>query len=134
MIGGHDAGLAVARNVGAIDEIHHGVIAAELKHESFPGPFGLVVRQAAGATDNRRDIGHPRRAGRQAGADKCRFAIFGQPLLRQTHQGDHALISFPRIGAETPYFLSLGGHGFYWFRLEGTTRRPVRYGIEDTAI
>jgi maltose alpha-D-glucosyltransferase/alpha-amylase len=40
---------------------------------------------------------------------------------------------FPVIQA-TPYFLSLGGHDFYWFRLEGTTRRPVRYGIEDTAI
>jgi maltose alpha-D-glucosyltransferase/alpha-amylase len=40
---------------------------------------------------------------------------------------------FPVIQS-TPYFLSLGGHGFYWFRLEGLTRRPVRYGIEDTAI
>jgi len=40
---------------------------------------------------------------------------------------------FPRIQS-TPYFLSLGGHGFYWFRLEGLTRPPVRYGIEDTAI
>jgi maltose alpha-D-glucosyltransferase/alpha-amylase len=40
---------------------------------------------------------------------------------------------FPVIQA-TPYFLSLGGHDFYWFRLEGTTRRPVRYGIEDSAI
>jgi len=40
---------------------------------------------------------------------------------------------FPVIQA-TPYFLSLGPQGFYWFRLEGTVRRPVRYGIEDTAI
>jgi maltose alpha-D-glucosyltransferase/alpha-amylase len=40
---------------------------------------------------------------------------------------------FPVIQS-TPYFLSLGSHGFYWFRLEGLTRRPVRYGIEDTAI
>jgi maltose alpha-D-glucosyltransferase/alpha-amylase len=40
---------------------------------------------------------------------------------------------FPPIQA-APYFLSLGAHGFYWFRLEATTRRPVRYGIEDTAI
>ena len=28
----------------------------------------------------------------------------------------------------------LGPHGFYWLRLEGRQRRPVRYGIEDTAI
>jgi maltose alpha-D-glucosyltransferase/alpha-amylase len=40
---------------------------------------------------------------------------------------------FPPIRS-TPYFLSLGPHGFYWFRLEGRDRRPVRYGIEDTAI
>ena len=40
---------------------------------------------------------------------------------------------FPPIGRE-PYFLSLGPHGYYWLRLEGRQRRPVRYGIEDTAI
>ncbi len=40
---------------------------------------------------------------------------------------------FPPIGRE-PYFLSLGPHGFYWLRLPGRQRRPVRYGIEDTAI
>ncbi|OLC17797.1 MAG: maltose alpha-D-glucosyltransferase [Candidatus Rokubacteria bacterium 13_1_40CM_69_27] len=40
---------------------------------------------------------------------------------------------FPPIG-EQPYFLSLGPHGFYWFRLERRERRPLRYGIEDTAI
>jgi maltose alpha-D-glucosyltransferase/alpha-amylase len=40
---------------------------------------------------------------------------------------------FPAIG-ETPYFLSLGPHGSYWFRLERRERRPVRYGIEDSAI
>jgi maltose alpha-D-glucosyltransferase/alpha-amylase len=40
---------------------------------------------------------------------------------------------FPPIRRE-PYVLSLGPHGFYWFRLEGRQRRPVRYGIEDSAI
>jgi maltose alpha-D-glucosyltransferase/alpha-amylase len=40
---------------------------------------------------------------------------------------------FPPIQAR-PYFLSLGPHGFYWFRLEGSARGPVRYGIEATAI
>jgi hypothetical protein len=30
--------------------------------------------------------------------------------------------------------LSIGAHDFYWLRLEGRQRRPVRYGIEDTAI
>ncbi|MGH7326501.1 MAG: maltose alpha-D-glucosyltransferase [Candidatus Rokuibacteriota bacterium] len=40
---------------------------------------------------------------------------------------------FPPIG-EQPYFLSLGPHGFYWFRLERREGRPLRYGIEDTAI
>jgi maltose alpha-D-glucosyltransferase/alpha-amylase len=40
---------------------------------------------------------------------------------------------FPPIG-EQPYFLSVAPHGFYWFRLERRERRPLRYGIEDTAI
>jgi len=40
---------------------------------------------------------------------------------------------FPRI-TRAPYFLSLGPHGYYWFRLERRERRPVRYGIEETAI
>ena len=40
---------------------------------------------------------------------------------------------FPAVG-EHPYFLSLGPHGFYWFRLEPRERGPVRYGIEATAI
>jgi maltose alpha-D-glucosyltransferase/alpha-amylase len=40
---------------------------------------------------------------------------------------------FPPIG-DRPYFLSLGPHGFYWFRLDPATRAPGRYGIEGTAI
>jgi maltose alpha-D-glucosyltransferase/alpha-amylase len=40
---------------------------------------------------------------------------------------------FPVIGP-APYFLSLGPHSFYWFKLERRERRPARYGIEDTAI
>jgi maltose alpha-D-glucosyltransferase / alpha-amylase len=40
---------------------------------------------------------------------------------------------FPAIG-RAPYFLSLGPHGYAWFRLERRDRRPVRYGIEDSAI
>jgi maltose alpha-D-glucosyltransferase/alpha-amylase len=40
---------------------------------------------------------------------------------------------FPTIG-DTPYFLSLGPHGFYWFRIEGPDEGDEPYGIEDTAI
>ena len=40
---------------------------------------------------------------------------------------------FPTIG-RAPYFLSLGPHTFYWFKIERPERRPARYGIEDTAI
>jgi maltose alpha-D-glucosyltransferase/alpha-amylase len=40
---------------------------------------------------------------------------------------------FPPVG-RSPYFLSLGPHNFYWFKLERPERRPARYGIEDTAI
>jgi maltose alpha-D-glucosyltransferase/alpha-amylase len=38
-----------------------------------------------------------------------------------------------RVIGEDPYFLSLGPHGFYWFRVE-PRERTVRYGIEDAAI
>jgi len=40
---------------------------------------------------------------------------------------------FPPVG-ETPYFLSLGPHGYYWFRLEGPYGAEEPYGIEGTAI
>jgi maltose alpha-D-glucosyltransferase / alpha-amylase len=40
---------------------------------------------------------------------------------------------FPPI-RPTPYFLSLGPHGYYWFRLEPPPAGRVRYGIEGTAI
>jgi len=40
---------------------------------------------------------------------------------------------FPPVG-DRPYFLSLGPHGFYWFRLDPATRAPRRFGIEDRAI
>jgi maltose alpha-D-glucosyltransferase/alpha-amylase len=40
---------------------------------------------------------------------------------------------FPRI-PQTPYFLSLGPHGFYWFRLERPTDGDESYGIEDALV
>jgi maltose alpha-D-glucosyltransferase/alpha-amylase len=40
---------------------------------------------------------------------------------------------FPRI-PPTPYFLSLGPHGFYWFRLERPTDGDEAYGIEDALV
>jgi maltose alpha-D-glucosyltransferase/alpha-amylase len=41
--------------------------------------------------------------------------------------------TFPPIG-RSPYFLSLGPHGFYWFRLERQGDGDGPYGIEGTAI
>ena len=40
---------------------------------------------------------------------------------------------FPPIGA-APYFVSVGPHGFYWFRLERPGDADEPYGIESTAI
>ena len=40
---------------------------------------------------------------------------------------------FPAVG-DRPYFLSIGPHDYYWFRLEPREHGPVRYGIEATAI
>ena len=41
--------------------------------------------------------------------------------------------AFPPIG-EQPYFLTLGPHGFYWFRLQAASADQPRYGIEATAL
>jgi maltose alpha-D-glucosyltransferase/alpha-amylase len=40
---------------------------------------------------------------------------------------------FPPV-RETPYFLSLGPFGFYWFRLDRPGAGDPQYGIEGTAI
>ncbi len=40
---------------------------------------------------------------------------------------------FPTV-PDPPYFLSLGPHGYYWFRLEPPDGGREPYGIEDTAI
>jgi maltose alpha-D-glucosyltransferase/alpha-amylase len=40
---------------------------------------------------------------------------------------------FPAVG-ESPYFLSLGPYGYYWFRLEPADGGREPYGIEATAI
>jgi maltose alpha-D-glucosyltransferase/alpha-amylase len=40
---------------------------------------------------------------------------------------------FPPIGA-APYFVSVGPHGFYWFRLERPGAADEPYGIESTVI
>ena len=58
VVGRHHAGLAVAFDLGAVDEIHHRVVAAEIEHEALPGAVAPAVRQAAGAADDRRDLGH----------------------------------------------------------------------------
>ena len=41
--------------------------------------------------------------------------------------------AFPTIRT-APYFLSLGPHGFYWFRLERPGDGDEPFGIERTAI
>jgi len=41
--------------------------------------------------------------------------------------------AFPTIRT-VPYFLSLGPHGFYWFRLERPGDGDEPFGIERTAI
>jgi maltose alpha-D-glucosyltransferase/alpha-amylase len=41
--------------------------------------------------------------------------------------------AFPTIRT-APYFLSLGPHGFYWFRLERPDDGDEPFGIERTAI
>ncbi|MFZ4153683.1 alpha-glucosidase C-terminal domain-containing protein, partial [Streptomyces pseudogriseolus] len=59
------------------------------------------------------------------------FSRFSQPteLDLREFEGRHPVelfggVRFPAIG-ELPYLLTLGGHGFYWFRL---TRVASRIG------
>ena len=58
-----------------------------------------------------------------------RFAAAGR--ARPAPMGGHVPVEllggvpFPAIG-ELPYLLTLGGYGFYWFRLTAPPRRPRR--------
>jgi maltose alpha-D-glucosyltransferase/alpha-amylase len=40
---------------------------------------------------------------------------------------------FPVV-RDHPYFLSLGPHGFYWFRLERQASADEPYGLETSAL
>ena len=100
MVRGHHAGLAVARHFRTIDEIHHRIIASEVQNKALPSALGFILRQTAGAADNRRDVCHPCRASRQFCAGEGRLALPRQPLFGQCHQRDHALVGFPGAGAK----------------------------------
>ena len=96
----HHAGLAVARDLGAIDEIEDRRAGAEIEDEAAPGAFVDVVLEAAGAAHDRRDVAVGGEALGQGAGDEHRIASAREPRLGERDHLDHALVGFPRARAE----------------------------------
>ena len=100
MVGRDHAGPRVARNVLAVDELEHGLAAAELQDQPPPGALDLLVPRAAGAAQDGRDLGQRAMRCGQPRAREHRLAAALQPLLRQRHHLDHALVGLARARPE----------------------------------
>ena len=100
VIGRHHAGLAVARDLGAVDEIQDRGTGAEIEDQPAPGAVDFFVLQRAGAAQDRGDLGERSGCLRQLRGDEHRLAVFLQAFLGERHHLDHALIGLPRIVAE----------------------------------
>ena len=62
VVGRHHAGLAVARKLGAVDEVEDRIAAAESRIEALPRALDRLVLQAARAAQDRRDVGDAARS------------------------------------------------------------------------
>ena len=100
VVGRHHAGLAIARDVGAVDEIEHGRCRAEIEDEAPPRAFGFLVLEAGRAAQHRRNGGARRDRLRQLRGDEHRLAIAGEPFLGAGDQRDHPFIGLARGVAE----------------------------------
>ena len=100
VVGRDHAGLAVALDLGAVDEIGDGVARAEIEDQPPPRALGLRVRLAAGAAHDRRDL--RRRAPPAAASARSRTPGGGcaQPFLGARDQFDRALVALARIVGE----------------------------------
>ena len=100
VVGRYHAGLAVARELGAIDEVEDRGAGAELEDHPPPRAFDLLVLAAASPAQDRRHGIHRGDRLRQLRGHEHRLAVPLQPLLGQRDQRDHALVGFARAGAE----------------------------------
>ena len=100
MVGRHHAGLAVALELGAVDEIEHRPAGAEIENQAPPRAFDLLVLEAAGPAQDRRHHGERRQRLRQSRGDEHRLAVSLQSLLGERHQRDHPLIGLAGALAE----------------------------------
>ena len=97
VVGGSDAGLAVAREIGAVDVIENRRAGAELEDETLVGAGFDPRGHGAGAAQDRGYLGRTGdRRGNASGRKNNRVATRREPLLGLRHGGHHALIGFPR--------------------------------------
>ena len=100
VVGRYHAGLAVARELGAVDEVEDRGAGAELENHAPPRAFDLLVLAAASPAQDRRHGIYRGDRLRQLRGHEHRLAVLLQPLLGQCDQRDHALVGFARAGAE----------------------------------
>ncbi len=82
------------------EKIQHRVVGAEFQHKPAPGALDLVIFGAAGAADDRRDLGNSG-GGALRGGGGDGFAIARDKFFGERDHLDHALIGFARARAES---------------------------------
>ena len=100
MIGRDHAGAGVSRDILAVDVIQDRIAGAEFEDQALVRAFAAGIAQGAGAAQDRRDLDDGRDLLRQSRARENGLAIFGQALLGERDQLDHALVGLARVVAE----------------------------------
>jgi maltose alpha-D-glucosyltransferase / alpha-amylase len=90
--------------------------------------------------ENRKVLAYLRSDGEQTVLVVANLSRFSQPveldMRRFKGMTPVELIgetTFPTVREDLPYFLSLGPHGFYWFRLDKQTEPAIEVGAETAA-
>ena len=102
----------------------------------WAGTEPVRILDSDGAAVGDPDVGLDREQLRQLYVHMVRARRLDLECMALQRQGE--LTVYPPFegqeAAQIGSAFALGPHDFYWFRLEGRQRRPVRYGIEDSAV
>ncbi len=100
VVGCDHAGLAVAGELGAVDEIADGLVRPEVEDQPSPRAFGLVVRLAARAAHDRCDLRCRRHLLRHLCGREHPATVTAQPLFGAGDQFDRPFVALVRIVGE----------------------------------
>ena len=112
------------------------VAAPESENQPAPVAVGLAVRQGAEAAHDRRNVGERRDARRETHRREHRRAAARDPGFRQSHQFDHALVRFLRVGSKSKDAVLQQNHAVHVRRCvvdgsaalrEAEARHDIRY-------